>query len=201
MVSLIHGLLGLGKYLGGCTCIGDPVGVPTLGGTVDVNQAPHSAFMEGAEYKGRIKIGVEYDGFKLGDKGNGDMTKKRNMTVDHYSKWFLHVFVDADKASSTYGQPVRFYGPYSGFAVYVSVNKTVPPAEVWDTACVDNGWGVGESKPLHPCTGKKLSEYKCMNVEKKHPEVCKPYELENELENINHQASIGDFLQGGFGSV
>jgi hypothetical protein len=176
MVSLLHGLLGWGKFMGGCTCLADPVGVPVLGGTVDVLKMPHSSFMEGADYKGRIKIGVEYDGFKLGDKGHGDMTKKRNMTVDHYLKWFLHLFVDADKSSPTYGQPVRFYGPYSGFAVYVKIDKTAPPAEVWDTVCVDNGWGTGEFKPLRRCTGHKLSEYHCMNVEKKHPEVCKPYE-------------------------
>lgn len=176
MVSLIHGLLGYGKYLGGCTCLADPVGVPVLGGVVDVLKVPHTSFMRGADYKGRIKIGVEYDGFKMGDKGHGDMTRKRNMTVDHYVKWFLHLFMDADKSSPTYGQPVRFYGPYSGFAVYVSVNMTAPPAEVWDTACVENGWGTSESKPLHPCMGHKLSEYPCMNVEKKHPEVCKPFE-------------------------
>lgn len=176
MVSLIHGLLGYGKYTGGCTCLADPVGVPVLGGTVDVLKVPHSSFLRGADYLGRIKIGVEYDGFKLGDKGHGDMTKKRNMTVDHYIKWFLHVFMDADKASPTFGQPVRFYGPYSGFAVYVQVNKTAPPPEVWDTACVENGWGTGEGGVFSKCTGKKLKEYPCMNVEKKHPEVCKPYE-------------------------
>jgi len=180
MVSLIHGLLGWGKNLGGCTCLADPVGVPVLGGTVDVLKAPHNSFMRGADYMGRIKIGVEYDGFKMGDKGHGDMTKKRNMTVDHYVKWFLHLFIDADKSSPTYGQPVRFYGPYSGYAVYISVNKTVPPAEVWDTACVENGWGTPESKRLHPCKGHKLSEYHCMNIEKKHPEVCKQYEGSND---------------------
>mmetsp|Transcript_61453 Transcript_61453/g.193717 ORF Transcript_61453/g.193717 Transcript_61453/m.193717 type:complete len:551 (-) Transcript_61453:126-1778(-) len=173
MVSLIHALLGFGKYLGGCTCLADPVGVPVLSGSVDVVKVPHGSFTRGADYKGRIKLGVEYEGFKLGDKGHGDMTRKRNMTVDHYVKWFLHLFVDADKASPTYGQPVRFYGPYSGFAVYVGINATAPPPEVWDTACVDNGWGVKEGKD---CMGKKLSEYSCMNVEKKHPEVCKPYE-------------------------
>lgn len=176
MVSLIHALLGWGKFAGGCTCVADPVGVPVLGGTVDVLKVPHGSFTRGADYKGRVKIGVEYDGFSLGDRGQGDMTRKRNMTVDHWVKWFLHLFVDADKASPTYGQPVRFYGPYSGFAVYVSVNKTQPPAEVWDTACVDNGWGEHEAKYLHPCMGKKLSEYACMNVEKKHPEVCRPFE-------------------------
>merc|ERR1719473_657811 len=176
MLSIIHGLLGWGKYMGGLTCLADPVGVPVLGGTVLTNGVPHAAFLEGADYLGRIKIGVEYDGFKLGDKGHGDMKAKRNMTVDHYVKWFLHIFMDSDKASPTYGQPVRFYGPYSGFAVYVNINKTAPPAEVWDTVCVDNGWGTGEFKPLRRCQGHKLSEYHCMNVEKKHPEVCKPYE-------------------------
>lgn len=176
MVSLIHGLLGYGKYSGGCTCLADPVGVPVLGGTVDVLKVPHSSFLEGADYKGRIKIGVEYDGFKLGDQGHGDMTKKRNMTVDHYIKWFLHIFMDADKESPTFGQPVRFYGPYSGFAVYVQVNKTAPPAEVWDTACVENGWGTKETGIVSKCTGHKLKDYPCMNVEKKHPEVCKPWE-------------------------
>jgi hypothetical protein len=175
MVSLLHGLLGWGKYMGGLTCLADPVGVPVLGGTVDVLKMPHSAFKEGATYLGRIKIGVEYDGFKLGDSGHGDMTKKRNMTVDHYMKWFLHLFVDADKTSPTYGQPVRFYGPYSGYAVYVSVNKTKPPAEVWDLVCPDNGWGTSEFKPIHSCKGKKITDYACMVVEKKHPEVCAPW--------------------------
>jgi len=196
MVSLIHSLLGYGKYTGGCTCLADPVGVPVLGGIVDNLKAPHSSFTLGADYKGRIKIGVEYDGYKLGDKGHGDMTKKRNMTVDHYMKWFLHLFIDADKESPTYGQPVRFYGPYSGFAVYVSVNKTAPPAEVWDTACVDNGWRDDEFKPLHPCTGHKISEYSCMNVEKKHPEVCKPYEGKQ-----SSPAAEGSMLTGNFGSL
>merc|ERR1719487_2136104 len=123
MVSLLHGLLGYGEYLGGCTCVGDPVGVPVLGGRVLVNGSAHSSFTDGADYKGRVTIGVEYDGFKMGDKGHGDMKAKRNMTVDHYIKWFLHVFVDADKTSPTFGQPVRFYGPYSGFAVYVKFEK------------------------------------------------------------------------------
>lgn len=195
MISLIHAFLGYGQYTGGCTCLADPVGVPVLGGTVDVKGAPHSAFLQGATYMGRIRIGVEYDGFKLGDKGHGDMTKKRNMTVDHYARWFLHVFVDADKSSPTYGQPVRFYGPYSGFAVYVSVNKTAPPSEVWDTACVDNGWGTPENKPLRACTGHKLSEYKCMNVEKAHPEVCEPYA------GAQGEELQGELLKGAFGSV
>merc|ERR1711918_141982 len=124
---------GWGEYLGGCTCVADPVGVPVLGGSVAVSGELHSAFLNDATYMG-IKIGVEYDGFKLGDKGHGDMTSKRNMTVDHFSKWFLHLFVDADPDSPTYNQPVRFYGPYSGFAVYVNVDKTAPPpAEVFTT--------------------------------------------------------------------
>merc|ERR1719392_370193 len=145
--------------MGGLTCLADPVGVPVLGGKVTTLGIEHSAFLEGADYLGRIKIGVEYDGFKLGDKGHGDMKAKRNMTVDHYIKWFLHVYVDADPTSPTYRQPVRFYGPYSGFAVYVKFDKGAPPAEVWDTACVENGWGTNESKPLHPCTGEKLSKF------------------------------------------
>lgn len=174
MLSLIHGLLGYGKYLGGVTCLADPVGVPTLGGIVDVKgRGSHSSFLLGADYLGRVKIGVEYDGFKLGDKGHGDMKAKRNMTVDHYVKWFLHMFVDADKASPTFGQPVRFYGPYSGFAVYVNYNKTQPPAEVWDHTCPDNGWGEPEKRSQ--CVGKKVTDYSCMVVEKKHPEVCKDF--------------------------
>merc|ERR1740138_997267 len=163
--------------MGGLTCLADPVGVPVLGGIVDVHLTGHghAAFMNGAEYLGRIKIGVEYDGFKLGDSGHGDMTKKRNMTVDHYAKWFLHLFVDADKSSPTYGQPVRFYGPYSGFAVYVSFEKKAPPEDVWSLVCPDNGWGTGEDKPIHPCKGKTVKDYPAMVVEKVHPEVCTPY--------------------------
>jgi hypothetical protein len=194
MVSLLHALLGYGEHLGGCTCVADPVGVPVLGGSVRVNGELHSAFRNGATYMGRIKIGVEYDGFKLGDKGSGDMTSKRNMTVDHYSKWFLHLFVDADPESPTYNQAVRFYGPYSGFAVYVAVDKGAPPAEVFTTACVDNGWGTPEEKmPWFKCTGKPLSDYACMNVEKHHPEVCAPYGPQN-------ASAHGEMMKGNFGS-
>ncbi|CAE8645454.1 unnamed protein product, partial [Polarella glacialis] len=199
MVSMLHGLLGWGKNLGGLTCLAAPVGVPVLGGTVDVLKVGHSSFLEGADYLGRIKIGVEYDGYKMGDTGHGDFTKKRNMTVDHYVKWFLHVFVDADKASPTYGQPVRFYGPYSGFAVYVKFEKKQPPAEVWDHACPDNGWGESESKPLYPCKGKKITDYPCMVVEKTHPEVCAPWANISE-EEVSSQPS-GGRLQGAFGGI
>jgi len=179
MVSLMHSMLGWGAKLGGCTCVADPVGMPVLGGLLNVNGELHSAFSNDATYLGRVKIGVEYDGFKLGDKGSGDMTSKRNMTVDHYSKWFLHLYVDADPESATYNQPVRFYGPYSGFAVYVDIDRSAPPAEVFTTACVDNGWGTPELKiPGKKCTGVPLSSYGCMNVEKTHPEVCAPYASE-----------------------
>merc|ERR1712166_154702 len=204
MVSLLHGLLGYGKYLGGLTCLADPVGVPTLGGRITVNGTAHSSFMDGADYKGRISIGVEYDGYKMGDAGHGDMKAKRNMTVDHYSKWFLHMFMDADKSSPTYGQPVRFYGPYSGFAVYVSFNKTVPPAEVWDTACVGalNGWPSPESKPLFPCEGKKITSYPCMVVGKTHPEVCDPWvnDTSTALE-VEPEKKMFDTYKGAFGTV
>merc|ERR1712070_1320543 len=194
MVSLLHAALGWGEYLGGCTCVGDPVGVPILGGLLNVNGELHSAFRNDATYMGRIKIGVEYDGFKLGDKGSGDMTSKRNMTVDHYSKWFLHLYVDADPDSPTYNQAVRFYGPYSGFAVYVAVDKGQPPAEVFNTACVENGWGTPEAKmPWFKCTGKPLSDYTCMNVEKTHPEVCAPYGPHN-------SSAHGEMIKGNFGS-
>lgn len=201
MVSLIHGLLGYGKYMGGLTCLADPVGVPVLAGIVDVKGQPHSSFLNGADYKGRIKIGVEYDGYQMGDNGNGNMKSKRNMTVDHYAKWFLHVFVDADKSSPTYGQPVRFYGPYSGFAVYITFEKTAPPADVWDTACVGklNGWPSSEAKPLFPCEGKKLTEYPAMIVEKKHPEVCAPWAHSSLLES--ETPSEFETYVGAFGSV
>jgi len=199
MVSLMHGLLGWGGYTGGCTCLADPVGVPVLGGIVNnaLDHKPHSAFLVDSTYMGRVKIGVEYADFELGDETPNwfeAMKAKKNMTVDHYMKWFLHLFVDADENSPTYGQPVRFYGPYSGFAVYKKVEATVPPAEVWDTACVDNGWGTKEFKPFKNCNGKKLSTYKCMNVEKEHPEVCQPYE------NGAGQAKA-DIIHGGFGNL
>jgi len=205
MVSLMHGLLGYGKYMGGLTCLADPVGVPVLGGEVLVNGTAHSSFMEGADYMGRVTIGVEYDGFKMGDKGNGDMKSKRNMTVDHYSKWFLHLFMDADKQSPTYGQPVRFYGPYSGFAVYVAVNKTQPPAEVWDTACVGtlNGWPSSEHKPIFPCEGKKITDYPCMVVGKTHKEVCDPWVNASAAFNQSMQYTSPQFAtyKGAFGTV
>jgi len=204
MVSLIHGLLGDGKYLGGLTCLADPVGVPVLGGSVLVNGSAHSSFMEGADYKGRLTIGVEYDGFKMGDSGNGDMKAKRNMTVDHYVKWFLHIFMDADKTSATYGQPVRFYGPYSGFAVYVDINKTKPPAEVWDTACVGelNGWPSKEHK-VFPCEGKKIKHYPAMVVGKTHKEVCDPYVNATLAidQSAQQTAPLLDTYKGAFGTV
>jgi len=197
MVSMLHGLLGWGQYMGGLTCLADPVGVPVLGGKVSTRGIEYSAFLEGADYLGRIKIGVEYDGFKLGDKGHGDMKAKRNMTVDHYIKWFLHVYVDADPTSPTYRQPIRFYGPYSGFAVYVKFDKTVPPAEVWDHVCPDNGWGEEESKPIHPCKGKKISDYKAMIVEKAHPEVC-DFLKNKTIQDV--EGLGGDHIRGNFGS-
>lgn len=198
MVSMLHGLLGWGKYMGGLTCLADPVGVPVLGGTVDVKgMGPHASFIRGADYKGRIKIGVEYAGYKLGDPGNGDMKAKRNMTVDHYVKWFLHLFVDADKTSPTYREPIRFYGPYSGFAVYIKLEQKAPPEEVWTMACPDNGWPTDESKPLHPCTGKKVTDFPCMVVEKKHPEVCKPWDDGSR----DNEDSDFEIVHGAFGSL
>lgn len=199
MVSLMHGLLGWGGYTGGCTCLADPVGVPVLGGIVSntLTHGFHSAFLVDSTYLGRVKIGVEYADFELGDERPNwfeSMKVKKNMTVDHYTKWFLHLYVDADENSPTYGQPVRFYGPYSGFAVYKKVEATVPPADVWDTACVDNGWGTKEFKPFKNCNGKKLNTYKCMNVEKEHPEICQPYE------NGAGKAEA-DVIRGGFGSL
>jgi len=200
MLSILHGLFGWGKYMGGLTCLADPVGVPVLGGMALTNGIPHSAFLEGADYLGRVKIGVEYDGFKLGDKGHGNMKAKRNMTVDHYIKWFLHVYVDADKTSPTFGQPVRFYGPYSGFAVYVKFEKKAPPAEVWEQICPDNGWGDSERKPIHPCKGKTIAESKdqIMIVEKKHPEVCSPYVNGT---SFDLEESNGEVLKGSFGTI
>lgn len=47
----------------------DPVGEPVLGGTVDVHGSPHSIFVVGATYTGRIKIDVECNGFKLQGTG------------------------------------------------------------------------------------------------------------------------------------
>jgi len=153
---------------------------------------------------GRIKIGVEYEGFKMGDQGNGNMKAKRNMTVDHYSKWFLHLFMDADKASPTFGQPVRFYGPYSGFAVYISINKTQPPAEVWDTACVGqlNGWPTKEHK-IRSCVGKKITDYQCMVVGKAHKEVCDPWAMNdvNASTVTEQMADELDTYKGAFGTV
>merc|ERR1712054_560415 len=133
------------------------------------------------------------------DKGHGDMKSKRNMTVDHYVKWFLHVYVDADKSSPTHGQPVRFYGPYSGFAVYVKFEKVAPPADVWELVCPDNGWGSSESKPVHPCKGKTIVESadQIMVVEKKHPEVCNVYTNSTKTE---FDVSNSELFKGNFGS-
>lgn len=193
MVSLLHATLGMGKNLGGCTCLADPVGVPVLGGLLNVNGQLHSSFRNDATYLGRIKMEIEYDGFQLGDEGHGDMTAKRNVTVDHYSKWFLHLFMDADPESPTYNQALRFYGPYSGFAVYVKREVGAPPDEVFTTACVDNGWGTKEEKSgLFRCD-KPLSKYDCMNVEKTNPEVCTPYEK-------SKSTAAGTLMKGSFGS-
>merc|ERR1712000_554393 len=87
-------------------------------------------------------------------------------------------------------------GPYSGFAVYKSVQAKAPPAEVWDTACVDNGWGGHERKPLKHCMGKKLSKYKCMNLAKKNPALCAPFGKQS-------AAGSGEpvILRGAYGSI
>jgi hypothetical protein len=78
---------------GGCTCVPDPVGVPRFDAFAD------------ATYMGRVKLDqIEY--------------LNKTVIVDHYSKWFFHLFVDAEKGSETYGLPLRFYSPYAGFAVY-----------------------------------------------------------------------------------
>lgn len=195
MISLLHATLGLGEYLGGCTCVGDPVGVPILGGMLNVGGQLHSAFRNDATYMGRIQMEIEYDGFQLGDKGHGDRTAKRNVTVDHFSKWFLHLFMDADPASPTYNQPLRFYGPYSGFAVYIKKEDVQPPSEVWDTACVDNGWGTSDDE-LHGLIGnchKPLSHYNCMNVAHDEDEkICEAYGKSSKVE--------GSLMKGAFGS-
>jgi len=100
---------------------------------------------------------------------------------------------------------VRFYGPYSGFAVYVSINNTQPPAEVWDTACVGelNGWpDSGEKKPLHPCLGKKITDYPCMVVGKTHPEVCDPWVNDTASADVEAIDSPQfETYKGAFGSV
>lgn len=181
MISLLHGLLGMGKFAGGCTCLADPVGVPTLG--KDLVDGHLGAFTTGAVYLGRIKMGVEY----LVD---GTYNTAKPMIVDHYMKWFLHLFMDADPSSPTFGLPVRFYGPYSGFAVYLSVNATAPPAEVWEMACPDNGWGQPEKKK--ECLGKKITDFPCMNVEKTHPEVCLPWAPKS-------ADATGSYVSGAFG--
>mmetsp|Transcript_26717 Transcript_26717/g.69121 ORF Transcript_26717/g.69121 Transcript_26717/m.69121 type:complete len:551 (+) Transcript_26717:109-1761(+) len=182
MISLLHGLLGLGKYLGGCTCLADPVGVPVLG--PNLIDGKYGAFTEGAVYLGRIKMGVEY----LID---GSRQKRKEMVVDHYMKWFLHAWFDADPTSPTYKMPVRFYGPYSGFAVYASVNATTPPPEVWTDACVDNTWGTPDAKD---CVGKKFgTDYQCMNVEKTDPAVCAPWAGSKTDEHVPREFVVGHY--------
>lgn len=184
MISLLHGLLPLGKYFGGCTCLADPVGVPVLGARLFDGQ--FGSFTMGATYLGRINLGVEY----LVD---GTYSKVKPMVVDHYMKWFLHLFMDADPSSPTYKQPVRFYGPYSGFAVYTNVTAAKPPAEVWEDACVENGWGTPERVN---CMGKKITDFKCMNVEKVHKEVCAPW-TSTEADSSDEWASKAlKFLSG-----
>jgi len=140
---------------------------------------------------------IEYDGFKLGDKGHGDRTAKRNVTVDHFSKWFLHLFMDADPASPTYNQPLRFYGPYSGFAVYVKKEDVQPPSEVWDTACVDNGWGTSDDE-LHGLIGnchKPLSHYNCMNVAHDEDEkLCEAYGKSSDVKGTLMKGAFGSFF-------
>ena len=113
-------------------------------------------------------------------------------------RWFLHLFVDADKKSPTYGQPVRFYGPYSGFAVYIAINKTQPPAEVWDTACVGdlNGWPSSEKK----CLGKKITDYPCMVVGNSHKEVCDAYVNASAAAKVEEQEEFETY-KGAFGTL
>jgi len=93
MFSTVAAMAHLPQKLGGCTCVPDPVGVPQFDAFAD------------ATYMGRIKLEpIEY--------------LNKTVIVDHYSKWFFHLFVDATKGSQTYGLPIRFYSPYAGFAVY-----------------------------------------------------------------------------------
>ena len=92
MFSTVAAMSKLPKQ-GGCTCVPDPVGVPK-----------YDSFKD-ATYMGRIKLEpIEF--------------LNKTVIVDHYSKWFFHLFVDAEKGSETYGLPLRFYSPYAGFAVY-----------------------------------------------------------------------------------
>merc|ERR1712187_539041 len=74
---------------------------------------------------------------------------------------------------------------------------TVPPAEVWEFACPDNGWGEEESKPIHPCKGKKITEYPAMIVEKAHPEVC-DFLKNKTVQDVSGPSS--DHIRGHFGS-
>merc|ERR1712226_1802702 len=83
----------------------------------------------------------------------------RSITVDHYAKWFFHVFVDADKSSPTYTQIMRFYSPYAGFAVYHGWEFESPSIKfptVWNDTLPEKG------------------PTKCMNPQNA-PDICDSY--------------------------
>lgn len=111
--------------LGYCTCVPAPVGVP------------HWDAFDDAQYMGRITLDpIEY--------------LNRTVLVDHWAKWFFHVFVDVDKTSPTFGQVMRFYSPYAGFAVYHNWQFKAPES-IWPEVWTD-------SLP-------KKGPQKCMNVQ------------------------------------
>jgi len=82
----------------------------------------------------------------------------------------------------------------------VSIEKSQPPAEVWDTACLGalNGWPSKEHK-IFPCEGKKITHYPCMVVGKAHKEVCDPYV--NASMAIEPSVQPFDTYKGAFGTV
>jgi len=55
----------------------------------------------GAAYLGRIKVQLDGDN----THSSGDFI------ADHYMKWAFHFLVDADEKSSSFGLPLRLYGP------------------------------------------------------------------------------------------
>lgn len=70
----------------------------------------------GSAYLGRIKVKLDGDS----QAGSGEFI------ADHYMKWAFHFLVDANSSSSSFGLPLRLYGPMGVRQVFENWNLEDP---------------------------------------------------------------------------
>lgn len=70
----------------------------------------------GADYLGRIKIKLDGD----------SQAASGEFIADHYMKWAFHFLVDANENSSSFGLPLRLYGPMGVRQVFENWNLEDP---------------------------------------------------------------------------